>query len=86
MEEAQVLYFTRRQGNQWSFHALPISKTHLDSTPASAPKPIHKLQDHGNWDRLGELIDELGRLLATNGALEGWYVHGRTLLVAFPEI
>lgn len=76
MEEAQVLYFTRRQGNHWSFRALPISKTHLDSTPASAPKPIHKLQDHGDWDRLGELIDALGRLLATNGALEGWYVHG----------
>lgn len=86
MEEAQVLYFTCWQGNPWSFRALPISKTHLDSTPASAPQPIHKLKDLGNWDRLGELIDELARLLAANGALEGWYVHGWTLLVAFPEI
>lgn len=84
--EAQVLYFTCRYESQWSYHALPISMTHLDSIPPSVPKSIHRVHDFGNWSHLGKLIDELNKLLAANGALNGWYVHDRILLVAFLEI
>lgn len=57
--------------------------THLDSIPPSVPKSIHRVHDFGNWSHLGKLIDELNKLLAANGALNGWYVHDRILLVAF---
>lgn len=85
MEEAQVLYFARQDEGQWTYRALPISKTHLDSIPPSAPGP-HEVQYSDDWDFLGKLIDELRKLLAASGALKGWCVHDRILLVAFLEI
>ena len=72
MQEVRVLYLTRLTGQRWRTRALPISRAHLDSTPASAPSPIDCGKDSGDWDRLCELLDELSRLLAPNGEFEGW--------------
>lgn len=75
IQELLVLYLTRLTGQRWRFRALPISRIHLDSTPASVPSPIDISENPSDWDRFCELLDILSRLLAPNSEFEGWWVH-----------